>query len=170
MAVVIVLWIILYACSTSSDNKKYLGQAPHSLKPEVFASGLISKKGESEFGSVFNKEANEFYYGADINGRSEIRFTTLEKETWGPPQTLLSNEKYSCNDPLLSPDEQRLYFISDRAVDGLGTKDDYDIWYIERDGNRWNTKMINAGPQINSGKNEYYMSFTTNGICISLPT
>ncbi|UGU15884.1 glycoside hydrolase [Sinomicrobium kalidii] len=163
MAVVIVLWIILYACSTSSDNKKYLGQAPHSLKPEVFAPGLISKKGESEFGSVFNKEANQFYYGADINGRSEIRFTTLEKETWGPPQTLLSNEKYSCNDPFLSPDEQRLYFISNRAVDGLGTKDDYDIWYIERNGNTWNTKMINAGPQINSGKNEYYMSFTTNG-------
>ncbi|MGS2762052.1 hypothetical protein [Sinomicrobium sp. M5D2P9] len=133
MAVNMGLWIILFACSMPSDNKKYLGQAPPSLKPELFAPGLISKKGESEFGSVFNKEANEFYYGTDINGRSEIRFTTLEKEAWSQPQTLLSNEKYSCNDPFLSPDEQRLYFISDRTVDGLDVKDDYDIWYIERD-------------------------------------
>jgi Tol biopolymer transport system component len=140
-----------------------LGQKPPTLTPEVFAPGLISKKDRSEFGSVFNKEATEFYYGVDVNGRSEIRYTKLQGVTWGKPQTLLSHDKYSCNDPFLSPDGNRLYFISNKALLGDGVKEDYDIWYIKREGNRWNPKMINAGPNINSKKNEYYCSFSNNG-------
>lgn len=146
-----------------AQGLQYLKQTPPGLKPEVFAPGIISKENESEFGSVFNKEATEFYYGVDIDGKSEIRFTRLVDQTWTAPQLLLSYEKFSCNDPFLSPDENRLYFISNRSLDGTDSKDDYDIWYIEREGNGWNTRMKNAGPNINSPKNEYYMSFTSEG-------
>lgn len=142
---------------------QYLKQTPPGLQPEVFAPGIISKENESEFGSVFNKDATEFYYGVDIDGKSEIRFTRLVDQTWTAPQTLLSHEKFSCNDPFLSPDESRLYFISNRSLDGTDSKGDYDIWYIEREANGWNTRMKNAGPNINSDKNEYYMSFTKKG-------
>lgn len=150
--------------SQEVDNKlKYLGQAPPTTSPEIFAPNLISTQEESEFGSVFNQQATEFYYGVDVNGKSEIRFTKLEGNTWSRPRTLLSHPVYSVNDPFLSPDEKRLYFISQRSIDRHDVKEDYDIWYIERDKSEWSLEMVNAGPSINSNKNEYFISFTVTG-------
>ncbi|MGG5487863.1 hypothetical protein [Gaetbulibacter sp. PBL-D1] len=141
----------------------YLGQTPPTSIPKIFAPGLISKADESEFGSVFNKDATEFYFGVDVNGKAEIRYTKLEGSIWSKPKVLLSQDTYSLNDPFLSPDESRLYFISNNALEGDDIKEDYDIWYIEREGNKWNPKLIRASPNINTDKNEYYMSFAENG-------
>ncbi len=43
------------------DTLKYLKQKPPSITPEIFAPHLISKKNEYEFGSVFNRDATEFF-------------------------------------------------------------------------------------------------------------
>lgn len=151
------------ACSPKvNDSLKYLEQKPPSLNPAVFAPGLISKRAESEFGSVFNKNATAFFYGVDIDGRTEIRYSELTGNKWSQPKTILSHKEYGFNDPFLSPDEQRLYFISQKALDGLGAKQDYDIWYVEKLDGEW-SKPINAGPNINSEKDEYYISFTNTG-------
>ena len=144
------------------DHLKYLGQKPPSLNPELFAPGLISKKGEYEFGSVFNRDATEFLYGVAINGKEEIRYSKLVGKKWSKPKVILIHNQYGYNDPFLSPDENRLYFISRRALDGLGKSKDYDIWYVERNNNQW-SDPINAGPNINSNGNEYYVSFTNDG-------
>ena len=151
------------ACSQNVDNQlKYLEQKPPSLSPEVFAPGLISKKKESEFGSVFNNDGTAFFYGVDIDGRTIIKYSALKGKKWSAPRTILSHEKYGFNDPFLSPDEKRLYFISERTLDGFGAKQDHDIWYVEKKGEGW-SEPINAGPNINSNKNEYYISFTQTG-------
>ncbi len=146
----------------TSENLKYLKQKTPSTTPEIFAPDLISKKSEYEFGSVFNKTATEFYYGVDTGNTSEIRFTKLEGNTWSKPKTILSDNRFGYNDPFLSPDEKRLYFISQRALDGKGAKNDYDIWYVEKQGNSWSAPT-NAGTNINTKNNEYYISFTENG-------
>ncbi len=148
---------------SNQQQLKYLGQTPPTSTPKIFAPGLISKADESEFGSVFNKDATELYYGVDIKGKAEIRYAKLVGENWTEPKVLLSHDKYNLNDPFLSPDENRLYFISNKALESDDVKEDYDIWYIERDGNKWNTKLIHAGSNINTNENEYYMSFATNG-------
>ncbi|MEO0473811.1 MAG: hypothetical protein AAF206_29645 [Bacteroidota bacterium] len=147
---------------TPVEKVKYLGQKPPSTTPEVFAPGLISTKAEYEFGSVFNKVGTEFYYGVNVGGKEEIRYTKLTGQSWSEPQTLFSHPKYGYNDPFLSPDENRLYFISRRAMDGEGEPKDYDIWYAEKKGSSW-SEPINAGPNINSKGNEYYISFTKTG-------
>lgn len=147
---------------TAQESSKYLQQKPPSLTPEKFAPNLISTKTEYEFGSVFNKDATAFYYGVDIGGNTEIRFTELKGNTWTKPKTILSDKRFGFNDPFLSPDEKRLYFISQRALDGKGAKNDHDIWYVEKQGNSW-SEPINAGPNINTKNDEYYISFTENG-------
>ena len=147
---------------STQENLKYLKQTPPSLTPKVFASDLISKNNEYEFGSVFNKEGTEFYYGVNVNGKEEIRYSKLIGESWSSPKVLLENSMYGYNDPFLSPDEDRLYFISRRAMDGQGKPKDYDIWYVEKEGAGW-SEPINAGPNINSNNNEYYISFTKSG-------
>jgi hypothetical protein len=153
---------ILGYSQQTSEHLKYLAQKTPSLTPEVFAPNLISKKTEYEFGSVFNADGTVFFYGVDTGNNSEIRYSELTGNTWSKPKTILSHEKYGFNDPFLSPDEKRLYFISQRSLDGKSAKQDYDIWYVEKEGKKWSTP-INAGSNINTKNNEYYISFTETG-------
>ncbi len=155
-------FVNLFGQTEPNEILKYLGQKPPNTTPEVFAPNIISKKGEYEFGSVFNKDADEFFYGVNVNGKEEIRYTKLVKNVWSQPRTILSHKAYGYNDPFLSPDENRLYFISQRALNGLNSKEDYDIWYVEKSKDGW-SQPFNAGPNINTKGNEYYISFTKNG-------
>ncbi|WP_299116829.1 TolB family protein [uncultured Winogradskyella sp.] len=159
---ILLVLLLLLSINTNSQNNTYLKQSPPSIMPEVFAPGIISKANLYEFGSVFNKDATEFYYGVNNDGKEEIRFTKLVGNQWTEPKTIMSHKKHGYNDPFLSPDENRLYYISQRALDGVSEPKDYDIWYSERTPNGW-SEPINAGKNINTNADEYYISFTTNG-------
>ncbi len=140
----------------------FMGQIEPNIVPKIFAPNFISTE-EYEFGSVFNSKGTEFYYGVDVNGKSEIRYTHLMNDVWSKPEVILSHEEYGYNDPFLSPDEERLYFISRMPSNGIGpSKNDHDIWYVEKRINDWSVP-INAGPNINTEGNEYYISFTNKG-------
>lgn len=166
LIILCLLFVITTYCTAQSqdvsNNLKYLGQKPPTSNPEQFAPGLISKNNEYEFGSVFNKDGTAFFYAVDLNGKAETRYTALKGGQWSKPKTILAHEAYGFNDPFLSPDEQRLYFISTKALKGAGAKKDYDIWYVEKKGNKW-SDPINAGPNINTERDEYYISFTHDG-------
>ncbi|MGB3588285.1 MAG: hypothetical protein WBA23_17170, partial [Tunicatimonas sp.] len=153
--------VISYA-QTTVDEGAYLKQSPPGLNPEVFAPGIISQEDEFEFGSVFSEGGTEFYYGVNVNGKSETRYTQLKNGQWAEPTKLFYHDQYGYNDPFLSPNEQKLYFISSQPLDGTGPKKDIDIWYAEKQKNDW-SEPINAGKMINSDSNEYYISFTESG-------
>ena len=140
----------------------YLKQAPPGLTPEIFAPEIVSKKNEYEFGSVFSKDGKELYYAVTIDGKAEIRYMQVEGDQWTAPEKIIYSDQYGYNDPFLSPDETKLFFISDQPLSGSGEKKDIDIWYVEKDGKGWSAP-INAGTIINSEKNEYYISFTQTG-------
>jgi len=149
------------AVRTFTIKGQYMGEKVPGIKSKMFAPNFISTE-ESEFGSVFNSDGTEFYFGFNTNGKSEIRYSKMVEGQWSVPITILSHERYGYNDPFLSPDEQRLYFISGRALDGIGDKKDIDIWYVNKTASGW-SEPINAGPNINTDGNEYYISFTQNG-------
>ncbi|AUP81707.1 hypothetical protein C1H87_20025 [Flavivirga eckloniae] len=140
---------------------KYMGQPDPGLTPKLFAPNFISTE-EQEFGSYFNSNGTEFYFGVDTDGKSEIRYSKLIGDKWSKPKTILSHDRYGFNDPFLSNDENRLYFISKRALDGLGEPKDVDIWYVQKDKNGW-SEPINTGTNINTNGDEYYISFTHDG-------
>ncbi len=153
----------IYSCNTKvSEDLLYLSEIPPTDIPKVFAPGFISYDSISEFGSVFSKDGTEFYYGVDLWGRTEIRFTQLVNGEWSQPTTIISHPEYGYNDPFLSPDEQELYYISDMPLNREGEKKDHDIWYSKREESGW-SDPINAGPVINTSSNEYYISFTEKG-------
>lgn len=139
----------------------YMGQPNPGLEPQIFSPNFISTE-ESEFGSIFNADATEFYYGVDVNGKNEIRYSQRINNTWSDPSVVLPEDKYGYNDPFLSINEDRLYFISRRPLQGSSNSKDQDIWYVERTKDGW-SEPINAGPNINSDRNEYYISFTNEG-------
>lgn len=140
----------------------YLGQEKPSLIPKKFAPGIVSTIEEYEFGSVFSPDGNEFYYGVDVNGQTEIRYMIRTNNKWSKPARADFSAGFNCNDPFLSPDGEKLFFISDRPLDSSVFKKDIDIWYVERENGGW-SEPINAGDMINSDKNEYYISFSKEG-------
>ena len=140
---------------------EYLGQTPPNEKALVFAPNFISTE-EYEFGSVFNKAGNIFYYGVDTGNQSEIRMSRLENGKWTQPQIILSHPDFGFNDPFLSPDESRLYFISQKPLQDSVDRNDYNIWYVQKENESW-SDPISAGPMINTKGNEYYISFTHDG-------
>ncbi|MHA4739103.1 TolB family protein [Dyadobacter sp. MSC1_007] len=159
----IVLNCSFLSAQTKPENALYLKQNPPGLIPTVFSPGLVSSKEHYEYGSVFSKDGKEFYYGVIINEKPQIRCIKFKDNAWTKPETVIGSDKFEYNDPFLSPDGKRLYFISDRAADGRGEKKDFDIWYIERNKEGWSDVPVNAGKGINTAKNEYYMSFTNDG-------
>jgi hypothetical protein len=156
--------ILICATQTYAQrpDPKYLNELPPSTTPKVFASGKVSTDSGFEFGAVFSNDCSEFYYSIEINGKAETRMMKYENGSWGQPVTILIHEVYSYNDPFLTPNNKKLFFISDRPLTGTGPKKDYDIWYIERQAQGWSAPK-NAGKNINSDKNEYYISFTKTG-------
>ncbi|MEO1052259.1 MAG: hypothetical protein AAFX87_16625 [Bacteroidota bacterium] len=171
MKIRIILWAILafgfHVTLGQKQSNLYLGQTPPGIVPEVFAPGIISLSERYEFGSTFSKDGTEFYFGVDNNfniqevGRVETWYTKLENGVWSEPKILLSHPDFTHNDPMLSPDESRLYFISSRPLKGNKPKD-IDLWYVERTNKGW-SKPKNLGAPINSSVNEYYASFTADG-------
>lgn len=159
---IIMLPAIVSGQKQMTDSPLYLGEKRPDSTPVKFAPGVVSVAGRSEFGSIFSRNGQEFYFAVDTAGRAEIRFMRLNKGKWTKPRRLVFDNVFSFNDPMLSPDETKLYFISDRSLTATGEKKDYDIWYMERTVNGW-SKPMNAGIAINSDKNEYYISFSKDG-------
>lgn len=154
---------LLVAQPTRPIHSSYLNQNPPELVPAVFAPELVSLKDHYEYGSVFSNDGKEFYYAVIINKKPQIRCIRFKNNVWSAPKIVIGSDQYEYNDPFLSPDGKRLYFISDQAADGQGQKKDFDIWYLEREKDGWSDVPVNAGTEINSDRNEYYMSFTKKG-------
>ena len=158
----IVVGVITYAQEGKKEPSKYLGEPQPGATPTLFAPGLVSIDNRYEFGSTFSADGKEFYYATEVNKKPEIWMIQLVNSSWSTPKKLMTHETYGYNDPFLSPDGKKLFFISDRALDGKGNKKDIDIWYIERTKSGW-SEPVNAGRDINTDKNEYYISFTNKG-------
>lgn len=157
------LILIGFGCKSSvSENLIYIDENKPGDKPTIFSKGFISKQDRAEFGSVFNRRGDEFFYADDTNGKAKIMTSKIINNFWTEPRAIIQDGKFSFNDPFLSTDEKKLFYISDKPRNEKDTIKDYDIWYSNRIGTNW-SEPINAGSNINSDSNEYYISFTNEG-------
>ena len=163
------LLLLSTACKSQSQINKatpenlYFGNTPPSVQPKLFAPEFISQEDRYEFGSVYSNDGKAFYFGVEREGGACIFETRMVNGEWSKPIEVINIPSFGYNDPMLSPDDQRLYFISNYNGGKSGLSQDYDIWYVIRDGNAWSQTPINAGPNINTDKDEYYISFTNDG-------
>jgi len=81
---------------------------------------------------------------------------------WSTPAVVPFSGHWTDSDPVLSPDGQRMYWSSDRPVDGK-VKHDYDIWMVTRkaDGT-WGQPEHLPAP-VNSDGSEFCASVTRSG-------
>src|SRR5690606_5572866 len=91
----------------------------------------------------------------DRKGTTHLKLykATLEGDSWENIEELPFNDNtYSSGNPALSPDNKKLYFVSDREG-GLGQTDIYEV-EISEDGNYSEPK--NLGPKVNTEGREMF--------------
>ncbi|MCV9386946.1 hypothetical protein [Reichenbachiella ulvae] len=95
---------------------------------------------------------------------SQIVRVTKENGSWGEAVLMPFSGKYKDLEPFVSPDQKRLYFVSNRPLDGMGEPKDFDIWYVERKNKKsaWSSP-VNLGAPINTEYGEFYPSLAKNG-------
>lgn len=87
-----------------------------------------------------------------------------ESDTWKAVGILPFSGAFKDLEPYLSPDGLRLYFASNRPLEGTEPKADFDIWYVNRKDlkSEWSVP-INPGAPVNTSKNEFYPAVSANG-------
>ncbi len=71
---------------------------------------------------------------------------------------------YSDLEPFMTPDNLRLYFVSNRPLSNKENETkDFDIWYVERKSvdNNWG-EPVNIGAPVNTELDEFYPSLSSN--------
>lgn len=147
----------------------YLGQMPPGAKPEVFAKGIISH-GTHELDIAVSPKGDELFYV-----KSSPQYTLMQvkliNEEWQLPVVASFSGVDNDLSPRYTPDGKRLFFSSNRPVNG---RNDFNIWYIEKTGDKWGEPQ-NIGEPVNSSNNElgaslaengnlYFQYFTNNGL------
>lgn len=136
--------------------------APPGDAPTLMGPGIISTDA-NEFGGTLSPDGTELYFARSVprSYAYAIFVSRFRKGRWSEPEVVPFSGRYRDFDAVFSPDGRRLYFISDRPVNGRRPTD-YDIYVVERNGRGWGSPSRLPAP-INSAVNEWFVSEALDG-------
>lgn len=147
--------------TTASELLNETSEGVQPLAPHIF----------SQFANVrdftMNSQETEAYFSLQSPARELSVIMKMEKKegTWQQPEISSFSGKYTDLEPFLSPDNLKLFFVSNRPVskDSSSIKD-MDIWYVERSATSasWSEPQ-NLGAPVNTKGDEFYPSVASNG-------
>lgn len=162
MAIVIVVIVILRFFifdKNAAPTGPYFGQTPPD-SVQIFAPGFISDQfGERD--AAFTPDGQEFYFSLWTGSFAVILCSKQENGKWTKPEPAPFSSGHSDIEPFITPDGSRLYFASNRPING-GERKDYDIWCVERRDDQWGEPQ-RLDSTVNSPGNEFYPTLTTDG-------
>ena len=138
-------------------------------KAEKFSRTLNTKyhEGPASFFKDFSKVVftrNNYNSGKarkSNDGINKLKLFIADQKgkDWGNVKELpFNNNDFSCGHPALSPDDSKLYFVSDMPGGYGGT----DVYVVEYNGGQWGTP-VNLGKEINTEGNEMFPFIDGNG-------
>jgi len=163
-------------CTPSSEvqrdrsTRPYLGQTPPGSDPELFAPGIVST-GMYTRDVAMTPDRQELYFSVMVGGFSVIMGTRLEEDGWTEPEvaSFSGDPRFLDAEPAISPDGQRLFFLSTRLPAGreptpeeTRTWTNEDIWAVDRHGGQWGDPY-NLGAPVNTSASEFFPSATRDG-------
>ncbi|HUU06727.1 MAG TPA: DJ-1/PfpI family protein [Patescibacteria group bacterium] len=141
----------------------YLGQKPPGMTPELFAAGIVSGQG-NQAKLFLTPDGGEIIFasmqmvpgqGNDPSAR-DISFISIKRVDgiWRKPSVLPFSRDFINDEPCLSHDGKRLFFVSNRPKDGCSEPEKMpDIWMVNRVEGEW-SKPRNAGEPVNTDEVE----------------
>jgi Tol biopolymer transport system component len=137
----------------------YVGQTPPGTTPVVFAPAFVCKASAAEYGCTFTPDETEFYFSRDGN----TRFIALEADGWSKPKAAPWNTKKIDMEPHVTADGARLWFSSNRKLDGVTVGP--GIWVMDRVSSGWGAPRYH-GPGMypaTSANGDLYYTDLNNG-------
>lgn len=170
LLIAIVLLLSIFSCKESGTSKEVFTeptmQSKEKDRVQPFAAHVFSK-----FTNVrdltMDKEETEAYFTLQSQARELSVIMRIEKKNneWQDPKISSFSGQYTDLEPFLSPDNLKLYFVSNRPIakDSTNIKD-MDIWYVERatKTDTW-SEPKNIGTPINTEGDEFYPAVASNG-------
>ena len=155
----------------SGSAALYLGQEPPGGRPVVFAPGIVST-GLHTRDVAMTPAGDEIYFSVQVGPFAAILGSHLEGGRWTKPEVVpFSSDPGTMEiEPHVSPDGERLFFVSNRPASGgpipseeRGQLSVADIWFVNREGdNRWGEPR-NLGAPVNTLAPEFFPSVTRDG-------
>ncbi|MCJ8190761.1 TolB family protein [Sphingomicrobium aestuariivivum] len=124
--------------------------------PAVLGPGTVSQDGRYEFCSTLSRDRRILYVGIEHGDWQSTLEYRWSGEAWAGPVQRFGTPDYTVQDPYLSHDEQRLYFIT--RAEGSA-----DIGYYPADGDGGWGEPVLLGEPINSEAQDYFVSKTRGG-------
>jgi WD40 repeat protein len=135
------------------------------LPTSTFAPGVVST--DADEGRVaISTDGKTLYFHRFLPEQNRITIFESHRQGlgWSPAVEFPLAGYWNDLDPFLSVDGKRIYFSSDRPIDG-GTevRPDWEIWYAARTaGGGWGAPQ-HLGPEVNTPANELFPSTTLDG-------
>ncbi|HKH83607.1 MAG TPA: hypothetical protein VKA25_07985 [Gemmatimonadales bacterium] len=131
------------------------------LKPELVGEGTLSTM-DDELNTAFTPDGQTVYFSKNVGDRVGVIVSSRRTgDKWTTPEVASFSGQYSDYDPFVSPDGSRLFWISNRPVEGK-KKEDYDIWMVEKSAAGWGAPTHLPAP-INTDAEEFYPTVSSNG-------
>lgn len=132
--------------------------------PTLFGIGIFSTE-HYDLTPAFAPDGKTAYFTISTPAYGKLH-TILVSEfrngKWNTPEIAPFSGQWSDADPFVSPDGQKIYFISNRPGGRAASRRDYDIYVVEKNGDKWGEPK-NLGEPINSEANELYVTTTKDG-------
>ncbi len=131
----------------------------------IFMKDVVST-GDVDFRPTFTPEGNTMFFSkATIDwGYIAIFYSVKKGSHWTAPEAVNFTGTYRDTDPLVSTDGKRLYFGSDRPLDGKLYKDyDYHFYYVELTQGKISSKPVLVSFPLTVGLQPSHYYFTSNG-------
>ncbi len=159
--------IYLMKVDVGTGSSAYLGQTPPGLVPQIFAPGLISTDGATEFAASFSPDGTELYFTRRLDGQTNALYEThLINGVWTAPAPVSFSAEYPAFEPHVTADNKILYFGWFRpAPAGITSTSDAGIWAVDRTSSGWSeARYVGEGMFVSSDQNGriYVTSFTPN--------
>jgi len=139
-----------------SDASERPGCSAPPQTPEILAEGVISQQDRHEFGISLSQDCEDLFVGIEHGDWQSVEHYRRTTTGWAHLRRVIGSENLSANDPYITPDGQRLYYI---RHEGENTQ----IAYLDREGvSSWSEPTILPEP-VNTAAREFYISFDTNG-------
>ncbi|MEX0299042.1 MAG: TolB family protein [Kordiimonas sp.] len=141
---------------STADN--FLGLTPPTGdEVKMLHPDIISTKEGYELNAVFSPDGKEFYFCRVIDDVYRLfRIKLGANGEWSKPERihLKQMDEWEIVDPWISPDNQRMYYISNAPTPSFAEKS-VNIWVMKRKGNEWGIPEVLVSP-LNSDANEIY--------------
>ncbi len=156
---------LLIACLNATAQRAkhpFASDAPI-REPKIFAEGVISTEDIDDYFS-FTPDGRTIYFTKHSASfaTGTIVVSHFRNGRWTEPEIAPFSGTYRDKEPFISPDGRRLFFSSNRPVDGSTPKRDMDIWFVDKTATGWSEPRHLDAP-VNTDSYDWHASVTADG-------